>query len=368
METKNLIVGAGLSGLVLAERLANIKKEQVLIIDKRDHIGGNIYDYEDKGILVHKYGTHIFHTNNENVWKYLNQFTRFYPYMHRVKAMVDGKLISVPFNLKSLQECFPKSICENLERELLGSYKYGERISILDMYSKTNLKFLCDFIYEKIFYHYTLKQWQCEPQDLDASVFQRVPVNISLDDRYFTDRFQGIPMQGYTTMCKKMLENDLITVRLNTTFNDIRDDVKFERLFFCGAIDEFFDYKYGYLPYRSLEFDFVCFEKEYFQENSVINYPNNYTYTRIGEYKYFLDQKTKHTIVSFEYPKTWESPNDERYYPIPNKKTEELYKKYLNDAKKLKNTYFIGRLGEYKYYDMDKVVANALALYESISR
>ncbi len=280
--------------------------------------------------------------------------------------MIDGNLIPIPFNLNSIKQCFPKTIVQNLEKELLENYSFGEKISILEMQKNKKLKFLCNFIYEKIFYHYTLKQWQCEPKDLDESVFKRVPINISLDDRYFTDKFQGIPMQGYTKMCERMIDNNLITLQLNTPFNEIKNKIQYKRLFFCGAIDEFFDYKYGHLPYRSLKFDFIKFEREYFQKNAVINYPNNYDFTRICEYKHFLNQKTKHTTISFEYPKTWKDENDERYYPIPNQKNNEIYDKYLNEAKKLKNTYFVGRLGEYKYYDMDKVIDNALKLFERI--
>lgn len=365
MQIQNVIVGAGLSGLTLAERLANGCGESVLIIDKRSHIGGNVYDYDEDGILVHLYGTHIFHTNDEEVWKYLNQFSRFYPYMHEVKAQVDGQLVPVPFNLNSLYMLFPYTMAQNIESTLLQHFTYGTKVSILELQKIPDLEFLSQYIYEKIFLHYTLKQWQCKPTELASSVFERVPISISRDNRYFYDKFQGIPLHGYTKMCENMIANPLIQIQLNTQWNDIKNNITYKRLFFGGAIDAFFEYKFGELPYRSLEFDFVRFEREYFQNHAVVNYPNNYDYTRIGEYKYFLDSKTPHTIISFEYPKQWER-GYERYYPVPTAQSAVIFQKYLQKAEALKNTYFVGRLGEYRYYDMDKVVARALEVFRSI--
>lgn len=365
MKVKNLIVGAGLAGLTLAERLANVKGEEVLVIDRRDNIGGNVYDYDCDGILVHKYGTHIFHTNEQKVWQYLNQFSRFYPYMHEVKAFVDGQLVSVPFNLNTLYMLLPYTKSQEIESSLLKHFDFGSKVSILELQKLPEFAFLSEFIYEKIFLHYTLKQWQCSPEELDSSVFERVPVLIGKDNRYFGDTFQGIPMNGYTKMCKNMCENKHITLNLGCDYKTIAKSIEADRIFFSGAIDEFFDYELGELPYRSLHFDFVRFEKEYFQNSSVVNYPNNYDYTRIGEYKYFLDSKTSHSVVSFEYPKAWHR-GDERYYPVPNAQSIQLYEAYLQKAKALKNVYFIGRLGEYKYYDMDRVVSRALTLFESL--
>lgn len=363
---KNLIVGAGISGLVLAERLANELKEKVLIIDRRAHIGGNLYDYEDEGILVHKYGAHIFHTDSHRVWEYINSFCKFYPYMHQVKAFVNGYYVPVPFNLNSLSMLFPKSLCKKLEKQLLKFYPYESKVSILELSKVEELKFLSDFIYENIFYHYTLKQWQCEPEELDKSVLSRVPVYIGKDNRYFKDKFQGIPMEGYTKMCEKMIENPLIEVSLNQDFKDM-PDLKYDRVFYSGGIDEYFDYCYGELPYRSLEFDVRKISKEYFQANSVVNYPNNYDFTRIIEYKHFLDQKTATTIVGFEYPKKYQR-GMERFYPVPNDENKKLYEKYLKEAMKLKDIYFIGRLGEYQYQDMDKSILKSLDLFDFISK
>ncbi|MDO7253209.1 UDP-galactopyranose mutase [Helicobacter cappadocius] len=361
---RNLVVGAGISGLVLAERLANQLNEEVLIIDRRDHIGGNLYDYESEGILVHKYGAHIFHTNSYRVWEYLNSFSRFYPYMHEVKAFINGHFAPIPFNLNSLAILFPKSLYKKLERQLLKLYPYESKVSILELSKVRELKFLSDFIYQNVFYHYTLKQWQCQPEELDASVMSRVPVCIGKDNRYFKDIFQGIPIDGYTKMCEKMIDNPLIKLLLNQDFKNM-SDIGYDRVFYSGGIDEYFDYCYGELPYRSLEFDIRKFAKEYFQTNSVVNYPNNYDFTRIIEYKYFLDQKNPQTIVGFEYPRNYQR-GMERFYPVPNDKNRKLYERYLKKAKQLKDVYFVGRLGEYQYYDIDQAVLKALDLFEVI--
>ncbi|PAF47621.1 UDP-galactopyranose mutase [Helicobacter sp. 12S02232-10] len=364
MGIRNLIVGAGISGLVLAERLANELKEEVLVIDRRNHIGGNLYDYDDEGVNVHKYGAHIFHTDSCKVWEYLRQFTQFYPYMHEVKALINGCYVPIPFNLNSLRMLFPESLASDLESKLLKAYPYGSRVSILELSKIEDLKFLSEFIYENIFYHYTLKQWQCSPKDLDSSVLSRVPVCIGKDNRYFKDKFQGIPFEGYTKMCERMVKNPLIEVRLQSDFKEFKN-LEIQRVFYSGGIDEFFDYCFGELPYRSLEFDFRKISKEYFQSASVINYPNNYDFTRIVEYKYFLSQKTSRSVISFEYPKNY-SKGMERFYPVPNDKNRALYEKYLQKALELENVYFIGRLGKYEYFDMDKAILNVLELFDKL--
>lgn len=362
---KNLIVGAGISSLVIAERIANIFKEEVVIYEKRGHIGGNIYDCNQEGILIHQYGAHIFHTNEEKVWKYLKQFSDFYPYVHKVRAFVNGSFIPVPFNLNSLKKVFPDSIYKSLENKLIETFGYGNKISILELKKHKDFEFLSEFIYQNIFHHYTLKQWQCQPNELDESVLARVPVVISKDNRYFNDKYQGIPIEGYTKMCENMIKNPLIQVKINTEFN-YTQDLKAKRIFYAGGIDDFFENKFGSLPYRSLEFDIKNFNKKYFQQKAVINYPNNYDFTRIIEHKHFLDQKTTSTIVSFEYPKNYEKGR-EKYYPIPNNDSKDLYLKYSQEARKLSNVYFIGRLGEYKYYDMDKAVLRSLEIFDNLS-
>ncbi len=362
---KNLIVGAGLSGLVIAERLANVLKQEVLIIDRRASIGGNCADSNHNGILVHDFGAHIFHTSNKEVWDYLKQWTLFYPYMHKVIGEVYGKLIPIPFNLNSLHAVFPRIIADELESKLLHYFGFGRKISILELKKHKEFEMIAEFIYENVFLHYTLKQWQCTPEELDSSVFERVPIILSKDDRYFPyDTFQGIPINGYSAMFEKMIANPLITLRLNTEFKSI-DSSAFDRIFYSGAIDEYFDYSLGELPYRSLELHTLEIDREYFQSNSVINYPNNYDFTRIIEHKYFLDSKSKHSVVTYEFPKTWKL-GDERFYPIPNASSQKAYQAYAKKAKELQNVHFIGRLGEYKYYDMDKAIARALEIFDSL--
>ena len=366
---KNLIVGCGFSGATLAYKIATELNEPVTIIDAKNHIGGNCYDYTDEtGVCVHQYGTHIFHTNLKEVWDFISQFTKWNPYMHEVRGYIDGQEVPIPFNLNSIHQVFPKSIADKLEEKLISRFGFNVKVPILELrkVGDEDLTFLADYIYEKVFLHYTLKQWGMKPEELDPAVTGRVPVYISRDNRYFQDTYQGIPLNGYTPVVEKMLAHPLITVRLNTDFNQIKETVSYERLFYTGPIDEFFNYELGELPYRSLKFDFVTFDKPYFQSGSVINYPNNYTFTRIGEYKYFLDDKTDKTVVSFEYPQAFELGKNERYYPIVKEENQTLYNRYLEKANNLPNTYFLGRLGDYKYYDMDKAIARALTLFDKI--
>ncbi len=366
-KVKNLIVGAGFSGAVLAHKIATELNEKVLIIDVKSHIGGNCYDYWDKnGICVHQYGTHIFHTNLKEVWDYISQFTKWYPYMHQVKGYIDGQEVPIPFNLNSIHQIFPKPMADQLEQKLIAKFGFNVKVPILKLRGTgdKDLEFLANYIYEKVFLHYTLKQWGMKPEDLNPAVTGRVPVYISRDNRYFQDSYQGIPMEGYTNVIKKMLAHPNIQVKLNTKFE--QQQFTYDRLFYTGPIDEFFGYELGKLPYRSLRFDFVEFEKSYFQSNSVINYPNNYDFTRIGEYKYFLDNQSDKTVISFEYPEMFEEGKNERYYPIVKDENQELYSRYLEKANALKNTYFLGRLGDYKYYDMDKAIARALELFRRI--
>ena len=367
---KNLIVGCGLSGITLAERIASKLGEDVIIIDRREHIGGNVYDYVDNcsGITVHKYGAHIFHTNDKEVWQYISRFTDWRRYMHHVKAYVDGKEIPIPFNLNSIRSVFSESLATNLENKLIEKFGFNKKVPILKLRQTgdADLHFLAQYVYEKVFLNYTLKQWGCRPEELNADVSERVPVYISRDDRYFQDTYQGIPEQGYTEMMRKMLNNPLIQVKLNHDFNKIRNEISSERLFYTGAIDEFFNYELGALPYRSLDLVYKTHRCSYIQSESVINYPENYDYTRSVEYKYFLDEKADTTVVSYEYPCPYQDGINERYYPIPNEQNELMYSKYKQMAQKLDNVYFLGRLGDYKYYNMDQAVARALNLIKYI--
>ncbi len=370
MKVKNLIVGCGFSGATLAYKIATELKEEVLIIDSKNHIGGNCYDYWDNNICVHQYGTHIFHTNLKEVWDFISKFTNWYPYMHTVKGNIDGQEVPIPFNLNSIHQIFPKSIADTMENKLIGKFGFNIKVPILELRKAgdKDLEYLADYVYEKVFLNYTLKQWGLRPEDMDPAVTGRVPVYISRDNRYFQDTYQGIPLNGYTAIIEKMLDSTLIKTQLNTKYNDIKDKIQYEHLFYTGPIDEFFDYELGELPYRSLKFDFLKFDKPYFQSGSVINYPNNYNFTRIGEYKYFLDTRTDKTIVSYEYPQSYKKGKNERYYPIVKEENINLYNQYLEKAQSLKNTYFLGRLGDYKYYDMDKAIKRALEVFESFEK
>ncbi|CUT00853.1 UDP-galactopyranose mutase [Candidatus Chrysopegis kryptomonas] len=368
MKFDYLIVGAGFSGCILAERIATNLGKKVLIVERRNHIAGNAYDYYDEnGILVHKYGPHIFHTNSKKVWDYLSRFTEWNIYYHKVLAVVDGKKIPVPFNLNSLYLIFPQKYAEKLEKQLIETFGYGVKIPILKLKEATSgeLKFLADFIYEKVFLNYTTKQWGYKPEELDGSVTARVPVYISRDDRYFQDIYQGIPKLGYTKMFEKMINHPNIHILLNTDYREIIEDVKFNKLIYTGPVDYFFDYIYGELPYRSLRFEFKTMKLEYFQEVAQINYPNDYDFTRITEFKHMTGQKGDLTTIAYEFPESYIIGKNEPYYPIPKEENLEIYKKYLKEISKLNGiVYFVGRLAEYRYYNMDQIVARALNVFE----
>jgi len=364
-----IIIGAGFVGSVLAERIANKLNKKVLIIEKRNHIGGNCYDFKDEnGIIVHKYGPHIFHTNYKEVWDYLSQFTGWIPYQHKVLGFIDGKFVPIPFNLNSLYELMPLKLAKKLEEKLINNFGYNKKVPILEL-RKTkdkDLKFLADFIYEKVFLHYTEKQWGIKPEEMDPLVTARVPVVISRDDRYFQDKYQGIPKSGYTKLFERMLENKNIEIQLNTDFKRIENNIKYDIMFYTGPIDEFFDYKFGKLDYRCLKIKFKTLNKESYQPVSVINYPDlKYKFTRITEFKKLTQQKHKKTTIGFE----CSGKEGFMAWPFLDEKNKTIFKKYWQEAKKLKkeNIYFVGRLAEYRYYDMDDAVKNSLDLFKKIA-
>jgi UDP-galactopyranose mutase len=357
-----MIVGAGFAGSVLAERLASELDAKVLMVERRHHIGGNAYDYyDDAGILVHKYGPHIFHTNSEKVFQYLSRFTAWRPYEHRVQTSVDGQLVPIPINADTLNKLYGLNLtCHQVDgflasvAEPCGQVRTSEDVVV----SRVGRD-----LYEKFFRNYTRKQWDLDPSELDASVTARVPVRTSRDDRYFTDRFQAMPLHGYTQMFQKMLDHPNISIMLNTDYSDIKDEVRFRELIFTGPIDEYFDYCYGQLPYRSLRFEHQTHDRPQYQPAAVVNYPNEHAYTRITEFKYLTGQEHPKTSIVFEYPQSEGDP----YYPIPQQKNADLYAKYKAMADALPDVHFAGRLGTYKYYNMDQVVAQALTLFEKLS-
>jgi UDP-galactopyranose mutase len=356
-----LIVGAGFAGSVLAERLATQAHKKVLIIDKRNHIGGNTYDYYDEhGILVHKYGPHIFHTNSSEVFNYLSKFTQWRQYEHHVLASVDGQLVPIPINQNTINCLYGL----NLNSEELAEFysKRAEKRNVIKTSEDVVVNAVGKELYEKFFRGYSKKQWGLDPSHLDASVTARVPTRVNKDNRYFTDTFQSMPLYGYTKLFENMLSHPNIKIMLNTDYKDVIDIIPHKKLIYTGPVDNYFNNCYGKLPYRSIDFKFETFDAEVFQPTGTVNYPNSHAYTRITEFKYLTGQKHHKTSIVYEYPTAEGDP----YYPIPCPENNNMYKKYQLLADTLPNVYFTGRLGTYKYYNMDQVVAQSLTLFKKI--
>ena len=355
------IVGAGFAGSVLAERLANDAGKRVLVVERRPHIGGNAYDhYDEAGILVHRYGPHIFHTNSRDVFLYLSRFTDWRPYEHHVKASVDGQLVPMPINLDTLNALYATGMTTEEAEAFLASvaepcdhYRTSEDVVVGRVGRE---------LYEKFFRNYTRKQWGLDPSQLDASVTARVPVRTNRDARYFTDKYQAMPKHGYTRMFERMLSHPNIHVLLQTDYRDIEGIIPYGTMIYSGPIDEYFEHCYGKLPYRSLDFKHETHDQEWFQSDPVVNFPNEHLYTRVTEFKYLTGQRHTKTSIVYEYPAAEGDP----YYPIPRPENRELYQKYKTLADAESRTCFVGRLATYKYYNMDQVVAQALATYQRI--
>ena len=357
-----LIVGAGFAGSVLAERLATRSNKKVLIIDKRPHIAGNAYDhYNEEGILVHKYGPHIFHTNSKDVFDYLSQFTEWRSYEHRVLASVDGQLVPIPINLDTINQLYGLNLTSFELEDWFESV--AEQVPVVKTSEDVVVSKVGRELYEKFFRNYTRKQWGMDPSELDKSVTSRVPTRTNRDNRYFTDSYQAMPLHGFTKMFENMLSHPNIKVMLNTDYKEIINIIPFKEMIFTGPVDEYFDYKFGKLPYRSLEFKHETLNTETFLPTAVVNYPNEQPYTRITEFKYLTGQKHPKTSVVYEYPQAEGDP----YYPVPRPENAELYNKYKKLADQTPNVHFVGRLATYKYYNMDQVVAQALTLYKKIT-
>ncbi|MFH7019205.1 UDP-galactopyranose mutase [Flavobacterium sp. FlaQc-47] len=361
-----LIIGAGISGAVLAERYASIGK-RVLIIEKRNHIAGNCYDYIDEnGILVSKYGAHLFHTNEESVWEYVNQFSKWYPWEHKVVARVDDKTVPIPVNITTVNRLFNTNI--NSEEEMKNWLEENRTaIESPSNGEEAVLNRVGAVLYEKMFKHYTKKQWDKYPAELDASVLNRIPVRYNYDDRYFSDTYQALPEGGYTQLFASILKHPNIEILLETDYFDVKDQYKgYEKLFYTGPVDRFFDFKHSLtekLEYRSINFVSKTVEAEFFQENSVINYPGTEVdFTRIIEYKHFGNQKSDKTTVVCEFT----VDDGEPYYPVPNPRNEEIYARYKTEADQLVDVHFVGRLANYKYFNMDQAFKNALDLFETL--
>jgi UDP-galactopyranose mutase len=363
-----VIVGAGISGVTIAERYATLLNKKILILEKRDHIGGNCYDYTNEaGIRISKYGAHIFHTNYDDVWKYVNRFSKWYPYEHKVLGKVDGKLVPIPVNITTVNMLLGTKIQNEEEMK-----QWLAENQIANPNPKNGkeaaLARVGPVLYEKIFRNYTKKQWDKYPEELDAEVLNRIPVRTNFDEKYFSDKHQALPEAGYTPIFENMLRSENITVQLNTDFFSVQKELSdYEKVFYTGPIDQYFDFKHealGTLEYRSLRFEHETLDTEFYQEAAVINYPNDEAFTRILEYKHLTKQKNPKTTIVREYSTDVGEP----YYPVPNPKNRAIYEKYREEANSLadERIHFVGRLANYKYFNMDQAFKNALDLFYSL--
>ncbi|GGJ68286.1 UDP-galactopyranose mutase [Deinococcus aquiradiocola] len=354
-----LIVGAGFAGSVLAERLTADGK-RVLVVEKRAHIGGNAYDtYDDAGVLIHPYGPHIFHTNSADIFEYLSRFTEWRPYEHRVLASVDGQLVPMPINLDTVNALYGLNLTSFEVEDFFASR--AEEVEQIRTSEDVVVSKVGRDLYRKFFQGYTRKQWGLDPSELDASVTARVPTRTTRDDRYFTDTFQAMPRHGYTRLFQNLLRD--VPVMLSTDYRDVIGLIPHRHLIFTGPIDVFFDQCYGALPYRSLTFKHETHATEVFQPTGTVNYPNDHGYTRVSEFKYITGQQHPQTSVVYEYPQAHGDP----YYPVPRPENAELYRRYEALAKTRPDVTFVGRLATYRYYNMDQVVAQALATYRRLA-
>ena len=356
-----LIAGAGFAGSVLAERLASQMGKKVLIVDKRSHIAGNAYDtYNSEGILIHQYGPHIFHTNSDEVVAYLSNFTGWRNYEHRVLSSVDGQLLPVPINLDTINRLYNL----NLDEDGMKAFLAGRTVqrAVIKTSEDIVISRVGQELYEKFFRNYTRKQWGLDPSQLDAAVAGRIPVRFDHDDRYFTDTFQAMPREGYTRMFERMLDHPSITTRLGVDFAEVTALYPDAKVVYTGPIDEYFGFKFGPLPYRSLEFAHRTVDQEVFQAAPVVNYPNDHDFTRITEFKYLTGQRHAKTSVVYEYPRATGDP----YYPIPRPENAALFARYRELADRIPDVTFCGRLANYRYFNMDQVVAQALKTFRRI--
>ena len=359
-----LVVGAGFAGATLAERLASVRGERVLVIDKRDHVGGNAFDERDAaGVLMHRYGPHIFHTNSKDVFAHLSLFTRWRAYQHRVLGSVrGGNLVPIPINRTTVNRLYDLALTSEAEVEAFFNSR-AEPVDVVRTSEDVVVGRVGRELYETFFRGYTRKQWGLDPSELDKSVTARVPTRADDDDRYFTDTHQFMPADGYTPMFRRMLDHPNITVMTGTGYEEVRDKFPHRRMIWTGPVDEFFGHRYGRLPYRSLTFRHETLDQEWFQPSGTVNYPGEEVpYTRISEYKYLTGQRHLKTTITYEYPAAEGDP----YYPIPRPENAALYKRYEALADATPDTWFVGRLATYRYYNMDQVVAQALAAFRRI--
>ena len=378
-----IIIGSGIAGAAAARVLAEEQGRKVLVLEKKHHIGGNCYDGKDEyGILVHWYGPHIFHTGNEEVYEWLSRFTDWYAFGHEVVARVGDKLLPVPFNLNTLKMVYGEEKAAVLEKKLVDTFGFGARVPILKLREQQDedLRAIADYVYENVFLRYTMKQWGQTPEEIDPAVTGRVPVVISYDNRYFGDKYQGMPRDGFTPMFEKMLAHPNIEIRTNTNAKDalvisekegkvLLEGQEFHgTVIYTGPVDELFDCRFGRLPYRTLRFDFEHYDKPDYQGHSVVNYTVSEDYTRITEFKYLTGQKADSTTIVKEYPFAYTGAEGEiPYYAIMNEENNALYRKYADLAAQIPDFHLLGRLAEYKYYNIDAMAARAIAFARSLA-
>jgi UDP-galactopyranose mutase len=365
MKYDYLIVGAGFAGSVMAERLASQLNKKILIVEKRNHIAGNAYDeIDDYGILVHRYGPHIFHTNSKEVFDYLSQFTEWIKYEHKVLAKIGNELYPIPINRFTINKLYNLNL--KTDEEVLNYFENvkEKRFPILNSEDLIVNQVGYD-LFEKFFKNYTKKQWNLEPKELSPLVCGRIPIRTNDDCRYFNDKYQFMPKDGYTKVFEKMLNHKNIEVILNTDYKTIINSAKFDKIIYTGPIDYYFDYMFGKLLYRSIRFEFKNLKQNIFQETAQVNYvDNSVDYTRVIEHKLLNQQKSDSTTISFEYPQQ----NGEPYYPTPTEENRNQYLLYKKESKNLNNIIFCGRLAEYQYYNMDQVVANTLKIIKNLEK
>ena len=356
-----VVVGAGLAGITMAERIASQRGKKVLLIEKRPQIGGNVYDeYDEAGILVHRYGPHTFHTDDPEVFSYICQFTKWHPYQHRVLSYVDGNFVPFPISVETINRLYNLNLSSDEAAAFIDSKK--EHIDQIRTSEDVVLSQVGRDLYEKFFRDFTRKQWGLDPSELDKSVISRIPFRTNRDTRYFRDRYQGNPLGGYTAMCRRMLDRPEITWVLNTDYRQLIGDVQFDHLIYTGPIDEYFGCCFGPLRYRSIRFIFETWDQESWQPAASTRWPADYDYTRITEFKKMTGQKHDKTTILKEIP----CDGPEPFYPIPTPEWRELAEKYRALAAKEKHVTFVGRLAEYRYYDMDDVVRRALDLFRTL--
>lgn len=375
-----VIVGAGFAGSIMAYKYATVLNKRVLVVEKRNHIAGNMFDFRDEfGIQIQKYGPHTFHTNSEKVYDFISEFCEISPYHLKCEAIVNGEATPSPFNFKTIEQFYPKEKADLLKKKLLN--KYGPtQATVLELLnsSDVDIKEYAEFLFKNDYSIYTAKQWGKKPSEIDPSVLKRVPIIFNYRDTYFSDKYEGVPKTGFTTLFEKMLSRPNITIQLNVDAKQhisfAEDEILYDGntvpLIFTGAIDELFDYKFGKLPYRSLWFDYQYHDIESFQNVAIVAHPADMECTRITEYTKLPYQKVgEKTVIAIEYSLEYDknaTRGNEPYYPVLTEKSQEQYQLYRDYSKYFNNLVLCGRLADFKYYNMDAVIQRTLDVFETI--